>query len=164
VLHGVLSYGWMKLLKDLMYFAITAIVLVIGGGILFPAIMLFFEGIPEEYVDFINFTVAAVVLVAVCFVLIKNIMIRREDWIRLKEAMSVFSSDRHVIANNFLAFNLHSSRLKYVKWIEINSGNYFSDFYDSKNVWPNKERPNINNDKASTLLAQLDAKWLKLDV
>jgi hypothetical protein len=32
-----------------------------------------------------------------------------------------------------------------------------------KNCWPEGRRPNVNNDAASILLAQLDERWLGLD-
>ncbi|GAA4840895.1 hypothetical protein GCM10023310_18500 [Paenibacillus vulneris] len=63
---------------------------------------------------------------------------------------------RETIAEYFVMFKSNSGRLRFVKWL------YFNRLHAIGN-WPQEQMPNHNFDKASTLLAIMEEKWLGLD-
>jgi hypothetical protein len=65
-------------------------------------------------------------------------------------------SDRTVIAENFFQFETGRYRRSYVEWLR-------DGVVNPQGEWP-KSRPNVDDDEASTMLAQLDERWLGLDV
>jgi hypothetical protein len=87
---------------------------------------------------------------------IKLLFIYLSDSSKLKKVIFVNSVSRAEIHTNFMHFRSPSVRLKYIQMIENQklavTGN-----------WPEGDLPNVNNDDASTLLAQLEEKWLGLD-
>jgi hypothetical protein len=74
----------------------------------------------------------------------------------LKEITNTTNVDRVIIATNFTRFKTGWYRLQYVEWLRDVQ-------IRPKGAWPDK-RPFIRYDVASTLLAQLDERWLGLDV
>lgn len=86
------------------------------------------------------------------------------DRAKFVSATRVFAADREIIGRNFSALESTGFRLRYARWVETHSGDHLKALGDPTNIWPNNERPYVGNDAGSTLLAQLDARWFKLDV
>ena len=93
--------------------------------------------------------------------LIKNRLFDRKT---LRQSTRVFAPDRDIIGRHFMALRTPRGRFRYARWVETNASDHLDALADPKNGWPNSKRPNVNNDAGSTLLAQLDARWLKLDI
>ena len=79
----------------------------------------------------------------------------RSDKRRLREVTRGTALTRALIAGDFAEFRTRLCRLWYVEWLRDTQ-------VQPQGPWPNK-RPNLRNDEASTLLAQLDERWLGLD-
>lgn len=73
----------------------------------------------------------------------------------LKDATMATAVTREGIASDFLAFKTGAFRLRYAKWLQEN-------IQQPSGTWPGA-RPNVDDDAASTLLAQLDERWLGLE-
>lgn len=112
------------------------------------------------------FMVLVVVLVGVLFFWVVVLKIKSwfEDKKLLKELTRVFTPERLIIGQHFSSFKTKTGRLKYSRWVEISANDHLPVLGDPKNSWPENVRPNVANDEASTLLAQLDVRWLKLDI
>ncbi len=83
------------------------------------------------------------------------------DYHRLKKNLDSSGSgkqilNRNEIANIFNSFNTNWSRIRFVRYLQ-------SQKVIATGTWPDGKLPNINNDEASTLLAQMEEKWLGLD-
>lgn len=91
----------------------------------------------------------------------------RRDRKRLKVLIKHFDHSRELIAKTFNSFETESARLRYVMWIQhkAETPEHLRALSDvTTNPWPYGRRPNIHESEASILLAQLDARWLKLDI
>ena len=76
-----------------------------------------------------------------------------QTWKRLsKESIST----RKNISEQFAQFKTGWGRLKYVRYLQALN-------IKPEGNWIDGKIPNIKNDEASTLLAQLEEKWLGLD-
>ena len=62
---------------------------------------------------------------------------------------------RRSIAADFMRFQTHRFRIRYVEWLRDTQIQPVGDWIDS--------RPNVGNDAASTMLAQLDERWLTIE-
>lgn len=88
------------------------------------------------------------------------------DRTRLAKTLVTFNPSRALISESFRSFETDKAREAYVRWIErqARAPEYRQALLDLiANPWPQGRRPNINDSEASTLLAQLDAKWIGLD-
>ena len=65
--------------------------------------------------------------------------------------------NRQEIAKFFYEFSKFGLHDKFLKILDSHQIKVVGE-------WPNNNLPNIENDKASTLLAKLEEKWLKLNV
>ena len=94
-----------------------------------------------------------------------SLLYRSRDRAALKRAKQNFAGDRPQIASAFLSFRSGAYRLKYARWLDARSTDArICDLLKSPdNRWPEKRRPNVDNDAASILLARLDERWLGLD-
>jgi hypothetical protein len=72
-----------------------------------------------------------------------------------KIATQSTSLTRETIATDFAGFRSNWYRVKYVEWLRDAQ-------VQPQGMWP--DRPNHNDDSASTLLAQLHERWLGLEV
>jgi hypothetical protein len=79
----------------------------------------------------------------------------RNDRSAFKVAVQSDALSRAIIATDFCRFETEWYRERYVFWLRNLTSEPLGD-------WPDR-RPNFDNDKASTLLAQLDEHWLGLD-
>jgi hypothetical protein len=66
------------------------------------------------------------------------------------------------LAGGLARFETARGRLKYVTWIGQRSDELHEEMSKAGNDWPGGERP-YYGDEASSLLAQIDEKWLGLD-
>jgi len=80
-----------------------------------------------------------------------------------KLTRSRFNPNRSAISEQFVGFKGAYFRLKIVEWFELNAINYLDELGRYENEWPGGKRPQIKGDSASAKLAELDARWLKLD-
>ena len=91
----------------------------------------------------------------------------RLDLRNLRERTKFFSASRIRIAEDFNSFRTDRCRSQFVAWLarEAKDPKDLRDLSDlTGNPWPDGRRPNLGGDLASTQLAQLDARWLGLDV
>lgn len=77
------------------------------------------------------------------------------DYSMLKSTTKSRALSRAVIAEDFLRFKTGWFRQRYVLWLRYH-------VIAPLGEWP-EGRPNISDDKASTMLAQIDERWLGLD-
>lgn len=94
---------------------------------------------------------------------------RRHNLDTLRSVKSKFVANRAQIARNFERFDGSQYRLLYAEWIALVSNDPEHLVALSKsnwegNPWPNEQRPNFGDDPGSILLAQLDGRWLGLEV
>lgn len=92
---------------------------------------------------------------------------RWRDHRKLAAAQSCFNASRQAIGETFNSFETDAARLQYVRWLEheAETPESLAALADvAVNVWPNGRRPNNRESEASTLLAQLDARWMKIDI
>jgi hypothetical protein len=87
---------------------------------------------------------------------ISNMRVKRLDRRRLKLLRKNVPTSRERIAEEFKFFQKTEFRLEFVKLLG-------SHGIKPTGSWPNGEMPNYRNDEASTLLAQLEEKWLGLN-
>lgn len=87
----------------------------------------------------------------------------REDRVTFQLITQVFLPERPIIAANFKALRTEGMRFRYVSWVGAKAGDHLKRLQDPSNRWPDDQRPN-QKDAASTILAQLDARWMKLDI
>jgi len=121
-----------------------------------------------------SFVIAAIAVFAVTFLgvwiigaskkLIQNFRIKRSDR-RLVQNLEEFDGSRAQVARVLSLIHTSQYRREYLWRIEEESADRkWSDTLHNlvENPWPDGKRPNFGDD-ASTLLAQLDEKWLGLD-
>lgn len=92
---------------------------------------------------------------------------QRRDQGRLGALPTKLNGSRTIISDIFLGFETAKARLQFVRKLEVDLMDSAAQLILSdinKNPWPEGQRPNIQNDEASTRLAKLDARWLGLDV
>jgi hypothetical protein len=104
------------------------------------------------------------VLARFAFILLRVLLLDRS---RLAAATVKFIPSRHDIAEVFEMLETARARRSYVEWVEREAAaskhaEALADIV--ANPWPDGRRPNRYNDATSTRLAQLDERWLKLDV
>jgi hypothetical protein len=90
----------------------------------------------------------------------------RHDRARLAGATAKFLARRTEIATAFQSLETAQTRNRYIDWVEreATTHDHLAALADIvANPWPNGRRPNLG-DPASTRLARLDERWLKLDV
>src|SRR6185295_18679954 len=78
------------------------------------------------------------------------------DWVVYRRVRPQRITERRQIAHDLHRLQTNRFRLKYVRAI-AEAGNKPSD------AWPEGADPFYRNDRAATLLAQLEEKWLGLD-
>jgi hypothetical protein len=103
------------------------------------------------YESFLGLCIVGILAVAV-YVLVELL----GDRGRFRHATQAASVSREVIAKDFVAFRTALYRGRYVEWLATLPTS-------PTGAWPGLVRPNINANRSSTLLAQLDEKWLGLD-
>jgi hypothetical protein len=102
-----------------------------------------------------------IICIGVLFFLIKLVQLveelanMRKDRVRLREATSSTAVTRASIATDFCRFKTKWGRDQYVRWLR-------DPQVKPLGSWPNV-RPNVGSDAASTLLAQLDERWLGIE-
>jgi len=79
-----------------------------------------------------------------------------QDYLFLKKTFKISNVSRNEIAMHFKCFRTSRFRLKYIRFLLKNKATIEGN-------WPDGKIPNIKNDEASTLLAQLEERWLGLD-
>jgi hypothetical protein len=97
----------------------------------------------------------------------RSLLSWRRDRRRLANTLIHLNPSRLAIAEAFLAFENESARLRYIRWVEIETAEpekLRALVELPNNPWPPNGRPNIDDGEASTLLAQLDASWTGIDV
>jgi hypothetical protein len=82
------------------------------------------------------------------------------DWRRIKAFRSDRPMTRRHIMCQFETLKSSRGRLIYVRWLWNQAADLEVEIRGS--AWPARRRPNIGNDAASGLLAQLDERWLGL--
>jgi hypothetical protein len=85
----------------------------------------------------------------------KRIAILMSDREALRKAEQSTSLTRSAIASSFNQLRAEPSRIRYVEWLRDHQ-------IKPDGEWP-VERPNLGGSRASTLLAQLDERWMGLD-
>jgi hypothetical protein len=105
----------------------------------------------------IMFSLAAVVVIPfLLYSLIKFIATWWYDFRNLRVIQKKLVSSREQISKQFSQFKTKEGRHKYVQYLQ-NEG------IKPTGIWLEGKIPNHKNDEASTLLAQLEEKWLGLD-
>jgi hypothetical protein len=104
-------------------------------------------------VVFLMFSV--VMLVYLTYIIVPVTAIKRRDRQRLKSLKTKLPTNRAQISAEFISFKTSEFRAKFVKLLEERG-------IKPTGWWPDGVLPNQNNDEASTLLAQLEEKWLGL--
>lgn len=143
------------------------------GGIIYPV----YRGVymlPDTFRDLVLgsllwfcFLVFMVIFLNEQFRRIRRLRIWLVDRRRLKSSVVRFVPSRVDIATAFECFEGAWGRARYVEWVEREAAtpDHLKVLEDIvANPWPGGCRPNRDNDLASTRLAQLDERWLKLDV
>jgi len=82
---------------------------------------------------------------------------------RLRTFQKGIPTRREEITLQFTALRTGFYRRKYVDWLERVTINSQEVLRESDNLWPDGRRPQMEGDRASVKLAQLDARWLDLD-
>ena len=135
----------------------------IGGISLSIAAFISWLGyVHPEFMDILSRVMAVVSGVAgsvlLCFFFYQGLQWIRRFWadrLIYRTAVKSLALNRIAIADDFLRFRTGWYRKCYVLWLKDLA-------IDPLGNWPNG-RPNIENDKASTMLAQLDEHWLGID-
>jgi len=122
--------------------------------------------VPETYWLYVSAVLSVPIAGFLVRELITNLRVRLRDRERLVAETVRFVPRHAAIAAVFNAFGTPAGRARYVDWIERQAARHdhlaaLADIV--ANPWPNGRRPNLG-DAASTRLARLDERWLKLDV
>ena len=92
-------------------------------------------------------------MMAVAFIFTKD----RLNLRKIKNATTLYRPlQREKIASDFRSFKTEYTRTKYIQLIETKK-------IIPTGSWPEGKLPNFNNDRSSSLLAQLEETWLGLD-
>ena len=112
----------------------------------------------DRYRQLLFYAVWAVGAIGGLFIitrLIAQIRLWLPDRLYLQKATRVTTLTRAGIAADFAKFKSELYRLRYAEWLRDVAVPPHGPWHDI--------RPNIRDDAASTLLAQLDERWLGLD-
>lgn len=126
----------------------------LGLGVLFVRVMAVIVPWVVRHKVPIIILIGSVTLIAVVTVLVKLIVGIVRDRRHLYAAIRSTAVTKSTIAGDFLRFRTRRYRLRYVEWLRDAQINPVGGWTQA--------RPNIE-DKASTLLAQLDERWLGLE-
>jgi len=130
------------------------VIVISGAGLLIGYLLL-----SKRFKHYLQIGIAIAISAGILYLIYEGIGLLSLFWRDrklLKEITSLTSVDRAVIASNFIRFKTSWHRLQYVEWLRDMQ-------IRPKGAWPAK-RPYIRYDEASTLLAQLDERWLGLEV
>lgn len=123
----------------------------------------------EQYFLFLIFLFISIPAIFMFNISRKNMYLLRNDYKNFNKLTARFIPSRARIAEGFSDFKTAKYRRRYVEWVDRQSNDPDHLLKLSKenwhlNSWPNGFRPNVGDDEASTLLAQLDGRWLGLDI
>jgi hypothetical protein len=143
------------------------------GYLSFMATLYLFILIFEEYLEqIIPYLAVIIALLIIVYLLVKGVRSYRdhvEETRSFKNVTAKFVPNRLQIASDFNRFKSERFRLRYAQWVDRESTDPEHTVALSKhnwvsNPWPDGQRPNVDNDAGSTLLARVDGRWLGLEV
>ncbi len=128
--------------------------LVISGiGVILVIILL---NLAEKYIKFMPTLLAGAGIIFVLYRIRTVIAYSWKDRKIFLQATQSIAADRAAIGQEFSSFCTRWYRLRYVEWLRDRQ-------IHPTGFWPTG-RPYFRNDPASTMLAQLDERWLGLDI
>jgi hypothetical protein len=99
--------------------------------------------------------IGAMVVLSGVFKLVHDLVLVYRDRAHLLEATSSTALTRASIATDFNRFQTKWGRARYTKWLRDTQVKPLGN-------WP-EARPNVDSDTGSTMLAQLDERWLGIE-
>ncbi|HQU84507.1 MAG TPA: NACHT domain-containing protein [Pyrinomonadaceae bacterium] len=155
-LRSSLNLLWKELENTLKKFTLRIIITLLSIGILAYLLILILDYMPKSFNNYI-IIFGGIVLLGVLFVfLFTYLSIIVKDYLLLVKIKKNLDTNREIISQNFYRFRRSEAKLKYVRVLQ-------NQAIKPKGNWLDGKIPNHENDEASTLLAQLEEKWLGLD-
>jgi hypothetical protein len=108
------------------------------------------------YIEKYPYLSGAILGIALLFFACGFFLPRMRDFRLIRHLARRTPSDRAIIYNDFHQFRTNYGRLRYVQFLRNEGINPIG-------AWPLGQIPSAENDRGSTLLAQLEEKWLGLD-
>ncbi len=84
------------------------------------------------------------------------------DWWRIRLMGPALPLNRKQIADNLCQLSTNRGRAAYIRWLSSRVSDLDRNLRVPDDRWPDGMRPNYGDDEASTMLAQLDERWLSL--
>ncbi len=154
-LISILISGFKNLIKDLKM-SLKLCTTFIVGIVVIGSLMIVLTRLIEKYFMSKMLFLIFPIFMVIALVLIKFLVNFSKDYKYIRKLKVVERKEREEISKEFKAFKTSFWRLKYVQLL-------YNKNTKATGVWRDGKIPNRKNDEASTLMAQLEEKWLGLD-